>query len=87
MLPVRHDDISAIDDITAGLRGLGPRALLFLRELDEISWSVEGAASGFYIRSKPERLAENARKVTLIGEQGGVRDVTEETWLIFSRDI
>ncbi len=69
-----------------GLQRLGPRTLLFLREIEEISWSVAGGKSGLYIRSRPETVACGARKVVVIGQETGT-EVAEETWLIFSREV
>jgi hypothetical protein len=86
IIPLRQDDLSATKEITDGLRKIGPRTLLFLRQIEEISWTVESGPSGLYLRSKPEPVGENARKVLLIGEQDGAPDV-EERWLIFSCDV
>lgn len=87
VFPFRSDDVTAFNDITLGLRKLGPRVLLFLREIEEISWSVEGGASGLYLRSTPEKLTENTRKVVIVGEEKGVSEAIEETWLVFSREV
>lgn len=85
VIPFRHDDLTAHGDIASGLQALGVRILLFLKEIEEISWNADGGPSGLYLRSKPEAIAENARKALLIG-QGGEKEV-DETWLIFSREI
>ncbi len=84
LLPLRPEDTTALDDITDGLRKLGPQTLLFLRQIDEIAWSVEGGPSGLYLRSKPETIGENVRRITVIGQEEGKPDI-EETWLVFSR--
>lgn len=60
--------------------------MLFLKEIEEISWVVEGGSSGLYLRGKPEPLADNARKVSIIGQEHGTEYI-EETWLIFSRNV
>jgi hypothetical protein len=86
LLPLRQDDECAVADIAVGLKSLGPRTLLFLREIEEISWSVEGGASGLYLRSKREPMGKNADKVTVIGEKHEAEPV-EETWLVFSREV
>ncbi len=63
------------------LRMLGPRTLLFLRNIDEISWSINGIRDGSYLREdQPE---SRARRVTVIGE--GI-DAAEQ-WLIFDRSL
>lgn len=86
ILPLAEGDATAPADITHGLKRLGPRALLFLRQIEEIAWSVEGGASGLYLRSKPE-LLENARRIVVIGQEDGAKEMVEETWLVFSREV
>lgn len=87
ILPLRPTDAEAHSEIVAGLCRLDLRTLLFLREIEEISWSVEGGASGLYLRNKSEPFGENARKVVIIGEKEGEPDLTEEIWLVFSREV
>jgi hypothetical protein len=60
--------------------------LLFLREIEEIEWSVAGGASGLFLRGKPEALGNGVRRMTVLGQEIGKPDV-EEVWLIFARDI
>ena len=87
ILPLRANDPTAHDEIASGLRKLGPRTLLFLREIEEIAWSVVGGSSGFYMRGKPVQVGEFARKVELLGEEEGSDNIVEESWLIFSREV
>lgn len=86
ILPLKPEDASAASDITAGFRHLGPGALLFLRHIDEINWSVEGGASGFYLRNTPETLGPNVQRVTVIGQESGQPEV-DQNWLVFHRDV
>lgn len=86
VLPLKPEDASAAQDITAGFRHLGPGALLFLRQIDEINWDVEGGASGFYLRNSPEALGDNVHRITLIGQETGKPDV-DQNWLVFHRDV
>ncbi len=86
ILPLKAEDASAIQDITTGFRHLGPGALLFLRSIEEINWSVEGGASGFYLRNRPELLSDNVHRITLIGQETGKAEV-DQTWLVFHRDV
>ena len=72
---------SARDEIADRLNRLGPLALLFLRQIEEIRWSVEGLSSGQY-RRESEDLDTNVRKVTIT--QTG-EDATD--WLVFSRPV
>jgi hypothetical protein len=65
---------------------LGPGALLFLRHIDEINWSVEGGASGFYLCTPPESLGPNVQRVTVIGKEDD-RPEVDQNWLVFHRDV
>jgi hypothetical protein len=87
ILPFRHSDATAFDDIAEGLQGLGTRTMLFLREIEEISWSVEGAESGTYLREQPRILTEDVREVLLVGQEKGSKEVASESWLVFSRGV
>lgn len=86
VFPFRPSDNLAHAEIAEGLKTLGARTLLFLKDIEEISWTVEGGASGLYIRSQPEQVAAGARRVVLLGQDSEAPD-TEETWLIFARDV
>lgn len=86
LLPLKSEDISAQRDIEAGLRGLGPGALLFLRNIEEINWCVEGGASGFYLRNTPEKLGPHVHRITVIGQISGQSEV-DQTWQVFHRDV
>lgn len=85
VLPLRPGDSAAARDITAGFRHLGPRALLFLRHIEEITWGVEGGAAGFYLRNQPVVLGPNVRRVTVIGQESG-QDEIDQNWLVFQRE-
>ncbi|MBP5953412.1 sacsin N-terminal ATP-binding-like domain-containing protein [Pseudomonas sp. P42] len=86
ILPLKTDDATATQEITAGLRHLGSGALLFLRNIDEINWSVEGGPSGFYLRNSPESLGLNVQRITVIGQESGQPEV-DQNWLVFHRDV
>ncbi|MBU1230268.1 MAG: DUF3883 domain-containing protein [Proteobacteria bacterium] len=86
ILPLKPGDVSAEQDITAGFRCLGTGALLFLRNIEEISWSVEGGASGFYMRNMSETLGPHVQRITMIGQETG-QDEVDQNWLVFSRDV
>jgi len=86
ILPLKPQDASAAQDITAGFRHLGPSALLFLRHIDEINWSVEGGASGFYLRNTPESLGPHVQRITVIGKEDDRPDV-DQNWMVFHRDV
>jgi len=86
VLPLRPEDASAGQDITTGFRHLGPGALLFLRHIDEINWSIEGGASGFYLRTPPKSRGPNVHHVTVIGKEDD-RPEVDQNWLVFHRDV
>ena len=86
VLPLRPHDIAAQSEITAGFQHLGPSALLFLRHIEEISWSVEGGASGVYLRDKPEPWDQNVHRIKVIGDESRKAEVDQE-WLVFHRDV
>lgn len=73
-------------EITQGLRRIGPTALLFLKEIEEIEWSVADGPSGIYLRGEPGHVAPGARRISVIGQQTDANEI-EETWLIFYRDV
>ncbi|MCL1861880.1 MAG: DUF3883 domain-containing protein [Proteobacteria bacterium] len=85
ILPLKSEDETALKDIEEGFRSLGPSALLFLRHIEEINWSVQGGTSGSYMRST-EPLAPFARRITVIGYDDDKPDVSQD-WLVFNRDL
>jgi hypothetical protein len=86
VLPLKPDDHDARTDITNGLMELGANSLLFLRNIEEITWSLPDGISGFYIRSKPQVLGANVRLISVIGEKAGECD-SDQNWLVFDRDV
>ena len=84
-IPFRSGETGAKEEILKGLRRLGPRTLLFLREINKISWSVPGGPSGLYLRNEPEDIGNGARKVALQGQEDTREDVEE--WIVFSREV
>jgi len=86
VLPLKAQDRTAPQEITAGFRHLGPGALLFLRHINEISWNVEGGAFGFYLRNSPESLGPNVQRITVIGQESDQSEV-DQNWLVFHRDV
>lgn len=88
IFPFNHNEISpeqTFKDISRRLRELGPQILLFLNNIEEINWDIEGEESEIYIRnSKPQ--GGNLREVYIISKVGNKKDKDEE-WLIFERPI
>lgn len=86
ILTLKSNDETAQQEITEGFKHLGPRALLFLRHINEINWSVQGGASGVYLRSNPETLGSNVQRINVIGQQSGETDI-DQNWLVFHRNV
>jgi hypothetical protein len=84
VLPFEPDDPTAEADIAEGLRNLGPRTLLFLRDVEELGWK-SGTEEGLYLRSPHEQLGDGVRKVTILGEENA--KTVAESWLIFDREV
>lgn len=80
------DEEGIEDDILVGLQRLGPHTLLFLREIEEISWRSINNSWGRYSRGMAESRGRNARKVILRGEDHEGHNVEEE-WIVFSRTV
>lgn len=85
VLPFKLDDSHALSDVSRGLQRLGATALLFLRHIEEVRWSVEGGRSGTYLRDSRD-LGAGVRRVTVIGQQHDAAEVDDE-WLVFSRAV
>ena len=85
VLPLRTGDADLFSLVSDSLSKLGARTLLFLRQIEEIAWSVNGGASGLYLKERAEDAGDGSRRVTLVGERTG-EPVVEETWLVFSRE-
>lgn len=85
-IPFKAGEPSAKENVLEGLQCLGPRTLLFLRAIEEVSWSVDGKAYGRYHRSSEVVPFNGARKVRVVGRDDVSDDITEE-WLVFSREV
>lgn len=86
LLPFKNGDRSAYEDVSNGLKRLGASTLLFLRNIEEITWNACGEASGTYLRSKPVNLGPNVNRITVIGQESGEL-VFEQNWLVFDREV
>ena len=85
----RTTQVNDCDVIGEGLANLGERTLLFLKEINELRWKVEGCDYGIY-RREESKEDEFARRVRVIGHKkdltGDEVDVHEE-WIVFSREV
>ena len=66
-IPFKPTDNSAHDEVAAGLSRLSASGLLFLTQIEKITWTVEGGPSGQFLR-KAMDLNSNVRRVTIIGQ-------------------
>ena len=85
LIPLKPDGGEGKAEIADGLSRLGASSLLFLREIDEIRWSVDGVPAGLYLRQAEDR-GPSVRSVIVVGEKDGEREVDEE-WLVCSREV
>jgi len=86
VIPLKAHGAADRAEIIAGLQRLGAGALLFLRQIEEIEWSVEYGPSGRYRRSPPEELGDGVRRIVVIGQEKHRPEVAE-TWLLFSKPV
>jgi len=85
LIPLKSDDGNDKSEIADGLSRLGASSLLFLREINEIFWRVDGVESGHHLREDVVK-GPNIRSVTVVGQERGGSDADEE-WLVFSRKV
>ena len=86
VFPFDRPDIGAeksCNEIAAALRRLSARALLFLRHIDHIDWTMEGESGSVLRGAIP---SETGRRVQLISERAG-EDLETQTWLVFERPV
>ena len=84
-IPLRIQNGVEHDEVGMGLGRLHASSLLFLREIEEIRWDIEGGNSGHYLRDS-KSIDDLVRRVTIIGMEQGKTEI-DETWLIFSRPM
>ena len=79
---------SAKDAVLEGLQDMATRTLLFLREIEEIAWSVDGGPAKRH-RSIPSKMSShhalNVRQVRLVGPGDDLAG--GEQWIVFSRPV
>ncbi|WP_324750339.1 hypothetical protein SH591_02245 [Sphingomonas sp. LY54] len=83
LLPLKVEETGPFDEIAAGLAALGPEALLFLKHVDKVVWSVEGGGSGNYERAPTSEGFMHQVRLSARGASGP----RDETYLLFSRPV
>ena len=85
VIPFRERDDARKNEVADALSRLGTFSLLFLKNIEEIHWSVDSNPIGLYLREAADQ-GPNFRRVTIIGEKHDQPDVDHE-WLVFSRPV
>ena len=85
VLPFKSSDVDWYSEIADGLEKLGTSTLLFLRQIEEVRWSVKGGKFGHYTR-KLEDISKSIHRVTVIGQICDEIEIAED-WLVFSRQV
>src|SRR5262249_29456735 len=75
----------AMREIEKAIRKLGMRTLIFLRNISEMGWCLDGGTTGIIRRSQGSRPTSTLRQVEVSEECGGLTDGAE--WLIFHRPV
>ena len=87
VIPFDHDSVTskvAHGEISGRLADLGVTTLLFLVNIEEVGWSIEGGRRGWYRRSS-HCVDDNVRKVHLSSCIGNSSQAEE--WLVFERAV
>lgn len=85
LIPLQEGEDSGKTQIADGLARLGTTSLLFLQQIEEIHWAVDGIPVGSYLREAVPQ-GSGVRRVTVVGQKPGEPEVDDE-WLVFSRPI
>ena len=85
LIPLKEGDDAGKAEIADGLSRLGTTSLLFLQQIEEIHWKVDGIPVGSYLREAVEE-GPGVRRVNVVGQEPGEPDVDDE-WLVFSRPV
>jgi hypothetical protein len=62
-IPFSPYDPTAVDEISAALKNLGARRLLFLKAVTEITWSLPDGTNGLFIKNPPE-IGQVGQRIT-----------------------
>ncbi len=87
VFPFNHEKVSpdeAYNLIAKKLKLIGSRVLLFLKQINEIKWYIEGKESGHYLRE--QKTHGGGKHVTVIGQTIG-KEEEEEDWLVFEHPV
>src|SRR5207237_5540449 len=68
LVPIDSGDTAAHQEIATSLERLDTSTLLFLRNIEEITWKVRGGRSGVYLR-EARKIDGETRQVDVIGQE------------------
>ncbi len=86
-IPFKKSEPNAKNAILNGLRNLSTRTLLFLRQIEKISWrDPDNGMLGLYRRGEHHPISSIARKVKLVG-QDSKNGKVEREYIVFSREV
>jgi len=87
IFPFNHSEVNseqAFKEIANRLRNIGTRTLLFLKYIEEISWSINKEESGIYIREvKKKEDYKEAYVLSKVGEDE--HNEKSEEWIVFEK--
>lgn len=84
VIPLRDAAVN-YTEVADGLRHINLDALLFLREIDSVEWSLPSGEVGRCVRQST-RHEDHVRRVTLT-RQGNGHDEADHDWLVFSKPM
>ena len=84
VIPFKDDVADSRSEIVEALQADSGSALLFLREIEEIEWQVDGESSGHYLRER-KSPDSGVQVVTIVGADSTTE--TESSWLVFSKPV
>ncbi len=73
------------ETIAKALFDLGTSSLLFLSEIDEIVWTIDGSLVGHYLRESVAK-EPSVRQVTVVGHESSESEIGDQ-WLVFSQPV
>lgn len=96
VLPIRREEDETViilplkdknchGEIYRTLCSLNSSSILFLRQIEEVTWSVDGTRSG-YLRREVQEVTNHVRRVTVMRGNDGQPEMVEH-WLVFSRPL
>ena len=90
IFPFNHDDRDAtesFEEIRKRLERLGMRTLLFLKNIQSVSFRIDAGLSGKYSREVKPLVDDEFSKVVIVHDEKHLENPQQESWLIFNRDV